>query len=79
MAASLPANAVEAFKAYDRNLRWAKAHDDALAPFEDKYVAVADEKVIASAPTREAVQSKSRGHVGVYIAFVAKKGLIWIL
>src|SRR5271170_4224590 len=73
MSATIPANALEAFRAYDRNLRWAKAHEEVLAPFEEKYVAVADGKVVGSAATKEALQPKVKGHVGVYVAYVAKK------
>jgi uncharacterized protein DUF5678 len=79
MAAVLSADVVNAFKAYDRNLRWAKAHDAELDRFMEQFVAVADEKVIASGATREEVEVQARSHVGAYITFVVKRGLIWIL
>jgi Family of unknown function (DUF5678) len=79
VATSLPASAVEAFKQYDRNLRWAKSHPDAIAGFEEKYVAIDDAKVLASGDTRESVEAAIRGRVGVYISFIPERGLIWIL
>jgi hypothetical protein len=71
--------ALETFRQYDKNLKWAKTHDNELDPYTEKYVAVADEKVIGSSANRDELVGMVRGRVGVYIAFVPKHGLIWIL
>jgi hypothetical protein len=79
MVATLPANALAAFKAYDRNLRWAKAHGAELERFEEEFVAVENEEVIGHDDDQKALAATVRGRVGIYIMFVPKKGLIWIL
>lgn len=75
----LSAEALTGFAAYDRNLRWAKANSPALDSYEGKFVAVEDEKVIASGPTSEAVRELVRGHASAYITFVFYRGIAWIL
>jgi Family of unknown function (DUF5678) len=79
MTQALSGPVVESFKAYERNLRWAKAHDDLLEPFTGKYVAVFQEKIIASGDSSEELRPKVSDHPGVYIAYVPERGLIWIL
>lgn len=79
MASVLSDDARETFKKYDRNARWAMSHGDALQEFEERYVAVSDGKVIASADTREEVEIEVAGVPGAYVGLVPRKGLIWIL
>lgn len=76
---SLPAAAAEAFRAYQNNLRWAKTHDDELEPYTDKFVAVADGHIVASAASREEIQTGIKDTPGVYVTFVVKRGLSWLL
>jgi hypothetical protein len=79
VATVLGADVVSAFRAYDRNLRWAKAHDAELDKFQNQFVAIADEKVLAASPARAKVDEAARAHAGAYVTFVVKRGLIWIL
>lgn len=71
--------ALESFKEYARNFKWAKTHDGELEPYTGKYVAVSGEQIIAAGDTPEEIQPKVRGRVGVFISFVPERGLIWIL
>jgi hypothetical protein len=79
MSATLSADAISAFESFQRNFRWAKENDGKLDKFEGKFVAVDDQKVIASGESHESVQKNARDHPGAYITFVVKRGLIWIL
>ena len=79
MAASLAPDAARVFDRFQRNLRWAKTHDRELDSHEGEYVAVDDGKIIASGPSQNAVESKVVDLLGVYVTFVPKRDLIWVL
>lgn len=77
--AALSPEVLRAFEAYRRNFQWAKDNDTALHRYENEFVAVAGGRVIAHADTREGLASEVESNVGVYITYVAKRGLMWFL
>lgn len=79
MSASLSADVLTLFEAYQRNLNWAKQHDRELDEYEDKFVAVDDGQVIAAGKTHAAVSNRVRAHPAAYITYVARRGLVWLL
>jgi len=73
------ADAIEAFRSYQDNLRWAKENGRKLERFAGKYVAVANGRVLEAAKTAAELEAKYNNVPGVYIAVVVRRGLRWIL
>jgi len=76
---ALPHGALVAFENYERNMKWAKAHDSELDRYIGDYIAVDGERVVATGASPEDIRPKVSGRVGVYITYVSERGLIWIL
>lgn len=79
MAASVTVEALENYRRFQENLRWAKSHSDQLEQFSDRYVAIDGGKVLAAAAAKDELALKFESRPGVYITFVTRKGLSWIL
>lgn len=79
MGAEVPAEAIEAFRTYQSNLRWAKENDRKLERYAGKYVAVASGRILESSSSGEELEKKYHDVPGVYIAVVNRRGLRWVL
>lgn len=79
MSATLSAGAAAIFRDYDKNARWALSHGAELEKYEGLVVVIVNEKIVASAKTREALAQKISEFPGAYVGRVPKKGLLWIL
>ena len=79
MAPEVSAEAVEAFRKYQSNVRWARSNDQKLERYAGKFVAVANGQVLESADTSQALESKYHDVPGVYVAVVVRRGLRWVL
>ncbi len=79
LAVEVPAEAIEAFRTYQSNLRWAKENGRKLERYAGKSVAVASGKILESSSSGEELERKYHDVPGVYIARVAHRGLRWVL
>lgn len=79
MAAEVSTEALESFKAYKRNLQWARAHGENLEKYKGMFVAVANGKVLDSAQKLGELQEKYAEVPGVYVTLVVQRGLKWVL
>jgi hypothetical protein len=79
MSAQVSPEAIEAFKAYKRNLEWAHGHGDVLETYQGKFVAVANRNILDASSDREKLEKAYSGVPGVYIMQVVKRGLKWVL
>jgi hypothetical protein len=78
MGATVPSEAIEAFRAYKQNLAWAKSHRDDLEPYTGRFAAVAEGRFLEAADSAAPLEAKYRGTPGVYITAVARRGTRWI-
>lgn len=66
-------------KEYSRNSEWANKNVKSLQRYVGKYVAISGEKIIGSSYNAEELKDKYNNIPGVFIEYVVKKGLLWIL
>ena len=79
MGATLPADALDSFREFQANLRWAKEHDADLEEYAGQFVGVSERRIAAVAASRQEVVRKTAGKPGTYVTFVVRRGIAWLL
>lgn len=79
MASDVSSEAIEAFRRYQSNLRWARVNGEALEQYAGQFVAVSNGRVLEAARDPSELERKYHDVPGVYIASVLRRGLRWVL
>jgi hypothetical protein len=71
--------AIAIMKRYSENHDWLNRNFKELQKYGNKFVAIDNGGVIASADTRDEVEEKVKGRKGVYIEMITADGILWLL